>query len=165
MTPSTVAGWLLFCPWDFSGKNTGVVCHFPLQGIFPIQGSNPCLLHWQVDSLPLSQQGSPLEEKKWEALCADLTDAACLHWKVLIVKTEGGETPIKLYQSNCTTGLCNYKSALWTLLLRIGVHVARERAPGWSQYVAPESESLSHSSASLWARTNDLWIYVTVILS
>ena len=23
-------------------------------GIFPDQGSNPCLLHWQVDSLPLS---------------------------------------------------------------------------------------------------------------
>ena len=23
------------------------------------QGSNPCLLHWQVDSLPLSHQGSP----------------------------------------------------------------------------------------------------------
>ena len=29
-------------------------------GILPYQGSNPCLLHWQVDSLPLSHQGSPL---------------------------------------------------------------------------------------------------------
>ena len=29
-------------------------------GIFPDQGLNPCLLHWQVDSLPLSHQGSPL---------------------------------------------------------------------------------------------------------
>ena len=27
--------------------------------IFPDQGSNLCLLHWQVDSLPLSHQGSP----------------------------------------------------------------------------------------------------------
>ena len=27
-------------------------------GAFPDQGSNPCLLHWQVDSLPLSHQGS-----------------------------------------------------------------------------------------------------------
>ena len=26
----------------------------------PGPGLNPCLLHWQVDSLPLSQQGSPL---------------------------------------------------------------------------------------------------------
>ena len=29
-------------------------------GIFPDQGSNPCLLHWQADSLPLGHQGSPL---------------------------------------------------------------------------------------------------------
>ena len=26
--------------------------------IFPHQGSNPCLLHWQENSLPLSQQGA-----------------------------------------------------------------------------------------------------------
>ena len=32
--------------------------HFLLQGIFLTQGSNLCLLHWQVDSLPLSYQGS-----------------------------------------------------------------------------------------------------------
>ena len=28
-------------------------------GIFSDQGWNPCLLHWQVDSLPLSHQGNP----------------------------------------------------------------------------------------------------------
>ena len=28
-------------------------------GIFPAQGSNPCLLHWQVNSLPLSHQEIP----------------------------------------------------------------------------------------------------------
>jgi len=27
--------------------------------IFPDQGSNPCLQHWQTNSLPLSHQGSP----------------------------------------------------------------------------------------------------------
>ena len=42
----------LLCPWDYLGKNTGVGCHFLLQGIFPSQGSNPGLLHWQGDSLP-----------------------------------------------------------------------------------------------------------------
>ena len=46
----------------FPDKNTRVSCHFFLQGNFPIQGSNLGLLHWQVDSLPLSHQGSPLEE-------------------------------------------------------------------------------------------------------
>ena len=33
------------CPWDSLGKNTGVGCHFLLQGIFPTQGSNPRVLH------------------------------------------------------------------------------------------------------------------------
>ena len=45
---------------DSPGKNTGVGCHSLLQGIFPIQGSNPGLLHWQAYSLPLSHQGSLL---------------------------------------------------------------------------------------------------------
>ena len=34
------------CPWDFPSKNTGVGCHFLLQGIFPTQGSNLNLLDW-----------------------------------------------------------------------------------------------------------------------
>ena len=33
------------CLWNSSGKNTGVGCHFPLQGIFPTQGSNLGLPH------------------------------------------------------------------------------------------------------------------------
>ena len=41
-------------PWHFPGKNTGVGCHFLLQGIVPAQGSNPGLLCWQADSLLLS---------------------------------------------------------------------------------------------------------------
>ena len=44
------------------GKNTGMGCHFLLQGIFPTQGLNLhrlSLLHWQAGSLPLSQLGSP----------------------------------------------------------------------------------------------------------
>ena len=49
----------LLCPWDFPRKNTGVHCHFLLQGIFLTRGSNPPLLHWQADSLPLSHQEAP----------------------------------------------------------------------------------------------------------
>ena len=30
----------LRCPWDFTGKNTGVGCHFPRQGTVPTQGLN-----------------------------------------------------------------------------------------------------------------------------
>ena len=52
----------LLCPWDFTGKSTEMGCHLFLQGTFPTEGSNPHLLwpvHWQVDSLPLEQPGSP----------------------------------------------------------------------------------------------------------
>ena len=43
--------WTVACqaplPWDFPGKNTGMGCHFLLQGIFLTQGSNPSLLHYR----------------------------------------------------------------------------------------------------------------------
>ena len=41
------------------GKNTGVGCHALLQGIFPIQGSNPGLLHCRWILYHLSHQGRP----------------------------------------------------------------------------------------------------------
>ena len=50
VTPCTIACQLL-CPYNFPGKNTRADCHFLLQGIFPIQGSNLHLLHllhWQI---------------------------------------------------------------------------------------------------------------------
>ena len=51
----------LLCPWDFSGKTTGVL-PFPPPGDLPYQGSKQRLLHllrWQVDSLPLHQLRTP----------------------------------------------------------------------------------------------------------
>ena len=47
------------CPWDSSGKNTRVDCHFLLQDIFPTQESNSGLLHCQQIIYHLSHQGSP----------------------------------------------------------------------------------------------------------
>ena len=47
------------CPWDSPGKNTGVGCHFLLQGIFPTQGSNLGLLHCRQILYQLSPQGKP----------------------------------------------------------------------------------------------------------
>ena len=50
----------LLYPWNSPGKNTGVICHFLLQEIFPTKGSKLprfCLLHWQAGSLPLVPPG------------------------------------------------------------------------------------------------------------
>ena len=51
----------LLCPWDSPGKNTGVGCHFLLQGIFLMLGSDPVSPAPQADSLPLSHLGSLTE--------------------------------------------------------------------------------------------------------
>ena len=50
-------------PMDSPGKNTGMGCHFLLQGIFLTQEWNPCyldILHWQAGSLPLVPPGKPV---------------------------------------------------------------------------------------------------------
>ena len=49
----------LLRPWDFPGKDTGVVCHLLFQGIFLTQGSNLGLLHCRQILYRLSSQGSP----------------------------------------------------------------------------------------------------------
>ena len=43
-------------PWNSPGKNSGVGCHFLLQGIFPTQGSNPGHLHCGQTLYQLSHQ-------------------------------------------------------------------------------------------------------------
>ena len=61
VTPWTVAHQAPLS-MGFPSKNTGVGCHFFLQGIFLTQGLNShllYLLHWQVDSLPLNHLGIP----------------------------------------------------------------------------------------------------------
>ena len=45
LRPHRLRSARLLCPWNSPGKNTGVGCHSLIQGIFPIQGSDPCILH------------------------------------------------------------------------------------------------------------------------
>ena len=47
----------LLSPWGFPGKNTGVDCHFLLQGIFPTQELNPGLLHCRQILYLLNYEG------------------------------------------------------------------------------------------------------------
>ena len=54
------------------GKNTGVDCHFLLQGIFPTQGSNPGSLALQADALSSEPPGKPPGEKEEKKMSAVL---------------------------------------------------------------------------------------------
>ena len=49
------------CPWNSTGKNIGVSCHFLLQELFLSQGSTPSLLYCRHILYILSHQGSPYE--------------------------------------------------------------------------------------------------------
>ena len=76
---------LLLCSAGSRCPGSVVVAHGPhcseVRGIFPEQGSNPCVLHWQVDSQPPDHQGRPksilsltilklFSEEVWAQCCA-----------------------------------------------------------------------------------------------
>ena len=56
--------WTIACQdplfMQFSKKGYWSICHFLLQGIFPTQGWNLSLLHWQADSLTTEPPGKPI---------------------------------------------------------------------------------------------------------
>ena len=115
-TPDSVALQTPACLWDFSGKNTGVGCHFLLQGIFPTQGLNPCILHWQEDSLPLSHPGSPFSE--WQALSnvffeliRDILKGRTLHQRITTIGFQTAVPSIPMVdkvRGNCSWGVNYY---------------------------------------------------------
>ena len=85
------------CPRDYSGKNTGVDCHFLLQGIVPTQGLNLHLLwlqHWQVDSLPLSPLRSPPSPRGEDTKKKNHREA---HTFGKCLQKEGRWFPVKLW--------------------------------------------------------------------
>ena len=63
--PTLATPWIVACQaplsMRFSSKNTGLGCHFLLQGIFPTQESNLGLLHCRQILSQLSYKGSPIE--------------------------------------------------------------------------------------------------------
>ena len=48
------------CPWDSPGRNTGVCCHFLLQGDLPNPGIEPRSPALQADSLLTEPPGKPM---------------------------------------------------------------------------------------------------------
>ena len=58
----------LLCPWDSPGKNTGMCCHFLLQGIFLTQRLNPGLLHCRQILLLSEPPGKPLSHFQFSSV-------------------------------------------------------------------------------------------------
>ena len=55
----------LLHPWDCPGKNTGVGCHFLLQGSFLTQGSNPGPPHCRQTLSCLSPREAAIVTRQW----------------------------------------------------------------------------------------------------
>ena len=68
----------LLCPWNSSGKNTGVSCYFLLQEIFPTQWLNPSLLHCR-QILYLWSHASQIQKKRTMSFSLWIT----LGWGIL----------------------------------------------------------------------------------
>ena len=80
--------------WRFPGKNTGVGCHFLLQGIFLTQESNPGLLHCRQIFYQLSYKGSPSDACSRVLICISMilsrgTSFQC-HQQVYYALTQEG---------------------------------------------------------------------------
>ena len=82
-------------------------------GIFPDQESHPCLPHWQVDSLPLSHQGSPgypyytsfFQFILLEIFCADTRKNITFHsqkWQLVYTPSSMLLIPAQFLLTECT---------------------------------------------------------------
>ena len=81
-------------PWNFPGKDTGVGCHFLLQGVFPIQGLNLGLPYCRHTLYPLSHQGSPnlFHFLFWTIFSADRFQTPWSHLAKGSVQGSGGSS-------------------------------------------------------------------------
>ena len=122
----------LLCSRDFPGKNTGVGCHFLLQGVFPTQGSNSLFLHllyWQVDFLPLRHLGSQhlifytrwhlkyIASYKWQHVIPSENHSSKFTWneEYLILRSnqEKWEVPTKFSKCICPACFLHQQRTNW----------------------------------------------------
>ena len=85
-------------PWDSPGKNTGVGCHFLLQGYFPTQGWNLGFLHCRQILHQLSYEGSPIRISQ-KVFKKEKLSSSRIHYCYIISSTE--------FKLSCL--LCNHQ--------------------------------------------------------
>ena len=96
LQPNGLQLTMLLCSRDSPGKNTGVGCHFLLQGIFPTQGSNPGFLHWR--------QIFFISTRKQAPLYLDPAASTQEHQALLACSSTSGATMLRLFTAKLHAG-------------------------------------------------------------
>ena len=142
---STVATRLL-CPWDFSGKNTEVDCHFLFQGNFNpgIEPWSPVSPAWKEDSLPVELSGKPIATAKLLQSCLTLCDP--------IVGSPPGSPVPGILQARTLEWVAIYFSnaCKWKVKVNSLSHVQLFATPWTATYQAPPS--MGFSRQEYWSR-------------
>ena len=100
---------------DSPGKNTRSCCHALLQGIFPTQGFNPCLLHCRWILYRLSHQRSP-RILEWVAYPFSRESSRPRDWTGVFCTAGGFFTswattvPLKIPETDKLILKCTYKN-------------------------------------------------------
>ena len=92
-----------YSPWNSPGQNTGKGSFSLLQGIFPIQGLNPGLLHCRWILYQLSYEGSP-QILEWVAFPFSRGSSQRRDW-TQVSHTAGGFLPAEPQGKHKNTGV------------------------------------------------------------
>ena len=122
-------------PGDSPGKNTGVGCHFLLQGIFPTQGSNLGLLHYRQILYYLSHQRNPryslrtgnsyfFISSRVASLYSLKSDIAVFENSQMLLRTQIGD-----YRKPSAVMLLCVPAHLWVMTSTKQPHWNKERFP------------------------------------
>ena len=145
---------------DFQGKNAEVGCHFFLYAISLTQGLNPCLLHGQADSLPLSHQVaapakslqscptlcSPIDGSPPDSAVPGILQARTLEW-VAISFSNAWNWKVK----GKLLSLVQLFTTPWTAAYQVPPSMGFSRQENWSgvPLPSPEPSGKPHSYGSV----------------
>ena len=110
----------LLCPWDLAGKNTGVVCHFLLHGIFPTRDRNHVSYISSIGRQILYQTHS-----KGSSQPRDQTHVSCISYIYSLV-SQAGSLPLshlgnpalwvlRIYLSNFSPELYSFTGSCFVI--------------------------------------------------
>ena len=121
----------LICPWNFPGKNTGVGCHFLLQGIFPTQvsctaGRFKCTVAHHFHITKVTQATSAPRVPFFHAYTSP--------WPTLLI-------PESIFNLAARMILLKHESACFIQVLRVNTQIYPQVPKPYTSWPSPQTHS------------------------